>query len=140
MPEPYERGPEAVSLRKGHKRGGQWAKDQAESQNRDAEANEAVEDELAIAFAIQGRGCEIAGQQEKESHEVGLVSGAEKNEQNTGRRAGGLDFTPEPAADGSVGDGGVMQDDQDGHHGAEAIDVKVALSHGPSYPPATDSV
>jgi len=129
MPERYEGGPEAVSLRKCHKRGGQWAKDQAESQNRDAKTNEAVEDELAVAFAIQGRGCEIAGQEEEEAHKVGLVRGAEENEQNAGRRAGGLDFAPEPAADGSIGDGGVMQDDQDGHHGAEAVDVEVALRH-----------
>jgi len=74
MPEPFEGGPEAVSLSKCHERGGQWAKDQAESQNRDAKANEAVEDELAIAFAVQGRGCEIAGQ----AHEFGIAGAEER--------------------------------------------------------------
>ena len=38
---------------------------------------------------------------------------------------------PEPAANGSVGNRGVMQDDEGRHHAAQAIDVEVALGHEP---------
>jgi hypothetical protein len=34
-----------------------------------------------------------------------------------------------PAADGSIGNCGVMQDDQDGDYGTEAVDPKVAFRY-----------
>lgn len=41
-----------------------------------------VKNELPIAFAIQRRWREVAGEQEKEAHEAGLIRGAEEDEQN----------------------------------------------------------
>ena len=119
--------PEALTLRKGHKRGGQRPKDQAECQYRNAEPNEAIKYELPVSFSIKRSGREVPGQQEEEAHKVGLVGRAEENKQDAGGGTGRLKLMPEPTADGAISDCCVMQDDQDGHHTAQAVDVELPL-------------
>jgi hypothetical protein len=90
-----------------------------------AEAQEAISDEGRVAFALKRAWCEVAGQQEEKSHEVGLVGGAEHGEEQAGGGFGGGEFAPEPAAGGAVGDGGVVQDDEGGHDRAQAVYVEI---------------
>ncbi|MEI6029458.1 MAG: hypothetical protein WCT47_22545, partial [Betaproteobacteria bacterium] len=72
---------------------------------------------------VAGRRCEVAGQQEQQSHEEGPVHATEQDQQQAERCTAVGDFAAEPdAAAAAVGDDSVVGDHQHRQQGAQAID------------------
>jgi hypothetical protein len=98
-----------------------------------SESQKPVTQKAVVALALQRVGCEIAGQQKEEAHEIGLIGRGKQRENFTGECAGGTQFVVKPTARGSVGDRRVVQDDQSDHHTAQTVDVEVAVATIPVW-------
>ena len=127
IPEIRENAPETFALVECDHGCGERTKDEDEGEERDAKTREAVAEKCCVALALERWRCEIAGEQKEETHEVGLLRGAEERQEQAGGRARGMEFVIEPAACRAIGDCSVMQDDERGHDTAQAIDVEVTL-------------
>src|SRR5579862_2212533 len=115
LPNRADGRPETATLRKIYDARGERPKEQDECQEGQSKPQKPVANKARKALAFQRGRSEVSGEQKKEAHKIGLIGGAEKDEQHARRRARRLNLAPKPAADGAVSNGGVVQDYQ-GHH------------------------
>ncbi len=91
-------------------------------QQRHAQADQAVEQEIRRAFLLQRAGGEEARQQEEGRHKIRLVDGGEPGQEHFGEGVGvGVVHQPGPAA--AESDRGVVEDHQDGEEDAQVIQI-----------------
>jgi len=112
-----------------HRRGHR-AENQDKGEQRQAQAQEAIGNEARVALSLKGMGREVAGEEKEEAHEIGLIRGHKKSEKKAGELCRRIQLVVEPAAGCAIGDGGMVQDHQNGHDRPQAIDVEIATRCG----------
>jgi hypothetical protein len=80
IPKVREDVPEAFTLVGRNHCGGDWAKDEDECEQRNAQAKKAVAEKACVALALERCRREVAREQKEKPHEVGLVGRDEECE------------------------------------------------------------